>query len=323
MGDADQTDGALPERVRRSAADVAARASLVRVDEHALDRLVAAHHWSEPEPFPEEAWSGPEEHVVAGVLWWNAVNFGSGWFPLVAKRPGLSGARSLATNWQRWVGAHGMPAAGALSEIDRSRVAEVFGQDADGPATELLDFFARAWRETARLVLEEFGGNPAALVEDAGRSAATLAETLGALPTWRDEHRWRGTQVPLYKRAQIVASQLAATLHGNGLGAFDDLDRLTCFADNLVPHVLRHHGVLDVDGGLASRIDRGDLLQSGEPGEVELRASAVHAVEVLVQRLRERDETVTPARIDHLLWQRGQDPAIKARPRHRCRCSFY
>ena len=38
-----------------------------------------------------------------------------------------------------------------------------------------------------------------------------------------------------YKRAQIVASDLALA----GVAEFDDLDRLTIFADNLVPHVLR------------------------------------------------------------------------------------
>ncbi len=37
-----------------------------------------------------------------------------------------------------------------------------------------------------------------------------------------------------YKRAQIVASDLALA----GVARFADLDRLTIFADNLVPHVL-------------------------------------------------------------------------------------
>jgi len=32
---------------------------------------------------------------------------------------------------------------------------------------------------------------------------------------------------------------------------------------------------------------------------------------------------VTSARLDYLLWHRGQDPAYKAHPRHRARSIFY
>jgi hypothetical protein len=33
--------------------------------------------------------------------------------------------------------------------------------------------------------------------------------------------------------------------------------------------------------------------------------------------------TVTPQRLDYLLWSRGQSPSIKAEPRHRARSVFY
>ena len=54
-----------------------------------------------------------------------------------------------------------------------------------------------------------------------------------------------------YKRAQIAASDLAL----GGVAEFGDLDALTIFADNLVPHVLRCEGVLVYDEGLAAHID--------------------------------------------------------------------
>jgi hypothetical protein len=44
----------------------------------------------------------------------------------------------------------------------------------------------------------------------------------------------------------------------------------------------------------------------------------VHACELLSARLG------VPARVlDMWLWTRGQDPALKARPRHRCRTVYY
>ncbi|MEA2301616.1 MAG: hypothetical protein QOE44_2151, partial [Solirubrobacteraceae bacterium] len=52
--------------------------------------------------------------------------------------------------------------------------------------------------------------------------------------------------------------------------------------------------------------------------EREIRACAVHACELLARRVG-----VAPRVLDGWLWNRGQAPAYKARPRHRCRCVWY
>ena len=78
-----------------------------------------------------------------------------------------------------------------------------------------------------------------------------------------------------YKRAQIVASDLALA----GLAEFSDLDRLTIFADNLVPHVLRVDGVLRYHPDLAARIDAGELIPPGPrgAGDPRLRPARLRA----------------------------------------------
>jgi len=316
----DRVSVPLPERVRAACADLAARAQLVRIDEAALDRVAGSLDPSPPEPFEEERWTGPPEARAMAVLAWNAVNFGSGWFPHVAKRPGRSGARTLATRWHEHCDRHGVPDAGWLARVTVPEVAELFAQPAQGEVLGLLGAFAVAWRELGQHLLEHHDGSAAGLVDAAGGSGAALAEELASLPSWDDRLRLDELEVPLYKRAQIVVSHLASS----DLGDFDDLDRLTAFADNLVPHVLKVHGVLVVDPSLDQRIERGELLASGERGEVELRAVGVHAVELLVERLRAAGhDHVTASGVDHRLWQAGQDPAVKARPRHRCRCTYY
>jgi hypothetical protein len=129
--------------------------------------------------------------------------------------------------------------------------------------------------------------------------------------------------VPFYKRAQITAADLARVFAGEGPGAFDDLDALTLFADNLVPHVLRCHGVLVYSDDLAARIDAESLLAAGSRPEVEIRAVAVEAVERLVVRLADQGRKTTAHALDGRLWNAGQAAWIKARPRHRTRCSYY
>ena len=314
----------LPERVRRGAEAVSARSELVRIDITALDRLAGAIDPAPPEPYPEERWSGEVEDRVMAVVAWNAVNFGSGWFPHVHKVPGRSGARTLGARWHDHCERHGVPDAGWLARVDVATVADVFLQPLDTEVRGLLDAFSTAWNELGSHLLEHHAGSASAMVAAAGGRGAVLAEELAALPCWDDRHRLDDIEVPLYKRAQIVVSHLAGVLAGTELGPFVDVDDLTAFADNLVPHVLKMAGVLIVDRELDARIDREDRLVSGERGEVELRAVAVHAVELLVQRLRHAGHAgVTAAAVDHRLWRMGQDPAVKARPRHRCRCTFY
>lgn len=308
----------LLDRIRAACAGVTGRAEHVTIDEAALSRL-AGELGPPPALLPEERPVGvDDEDVARQVLAWNAVNFGSGWFPLLRKRTGLSGARTLASALADHVAAHGAPSADWLASADAARCAELFGQPHPGPVDELLDLFARAWRDLGTLLADGHGGSAAALVASCGGSAARLTATLGSMPLARDVSEHGGQAVPLLKRAQITASHLAQATGGEGVGHFDDLDQLTAFADNLVPHTLRVAGVLRYDDGLAARIAAGELLTAGEQAEVEIRACGVHAVELLAAAVGQ-----PPAAVDQQLWQRGQSPEVKASPRHRCRCSWY
>ena len=308
----------LFDRIRAACAGVAARAGQVTVDVDAAARL-AAELGPQPTLLPEERPVGADEEDVAlQVLAWNSVNFGSGWFPLLAKRPGLSGARTLATALADHVAAHGAPTAAWLAEADAARCAEVFGQPYPGPVDDLLELYARAWRDLAALLADGHDGSAATLIHACGRSAARLAATLATMPLARDVPSYDGEAVPLLKRAQIAASHLAQATGGRGVGQFDDIDRLTAFADNLVPHTLRMAGVLRYDDGLAGRIAAGELLEAGEPAEVEIRACGVHAVELVAAAAGQ-----SPAAVDQQLWQRGQSAGVKAQPRHRCRTTWY
>lgn len=310
------------DRIRTRCAAVAERAVHVDIDLGALHRLAASLAPEEPPLLPEERPTGDADAMAAEVVVWNAVNFGSGWFPELRKRDGLSGARSLAEALADHVAASGVPSAAALAEADAVFCAEVFGQPHPGPVDELLDLFARAWRDLGTLLTDHFDGSAAELVRSAGGSASTLVATLGSMPLAHDVVRYGDgpgeIEVPFYKRAQITVSHLARVFDGEGLGRFDDVAQLTAFADNLVPHVLRMSGVLVYDEKLAAHIEDLDLLDSGSAPEVEIRACGLHAVEML-----SRASGLSAAAIDHQLWQRGQDPDIKAVPRHRCRCSWY
>ena len=173
------------------------------------------------------------------------------------------------------------------------------------------------------LLSAHYEGSAVEMIRSAGGSAERLARTLTEMPLFRDVHEYDGLTVPIYKRAQITPADLSLALADHELGRFSDLHQLTIFADNLVPHVLRVDGVLEYEDSLARRIDHQRPIEAGSPEEIEIRAVAIHAVELVVSALRGLGREVRAMDVDYLLWNRGQQPAYKARPRHRARSVYY
>jgi Potential Queuosine, Q, salvage protein family len=337
----------IPSAVRRACAEVAAQSSWVHLDEDRLARYAVELAADGPEPAgadegegegegeDDDPWSidvdSSDEDRIGLVLALSAINFGSGYHPVVAKRPGLSGARTMAAGLRDWAAASAITAM-RLVELTPADAHDVFQQPpGDDDIAELMALFATALNDLGDLILARHDGSFTAFVAAADGRAAILIRQLDALPYFRDVATYRGRPVPFYKRAQLAVSDLDHAFGavpperrraGHLVGAFD-VDQLTAFADNLVPHVLRIDGVLRYEPSLTARIDAGILLPSGSEEEVEIRALGVHAVERLCAQLDALGAPTRPCALDQILWWRGRLPRYKAVPRHRTRTYFY
>ena len=317
--------------LREACAEVASRARFVEIAEDRLGELALEFGGRTPDPDlfdPAHHQLGSPEETLAYVITLDAINFGSGWFPHLAKRPGCSGYLSLAQALREHFEAHGPLQPSVLRGISARECAALLGQSLTPPIDTLMGHFARAWQQLGDWLLSRFRGDFFALVAEANSQVERMISLLAEMPMYRDEALYDGLRVPFYKRGQITCSDLSLAFEGQGPGHFDDLDRLTLFADNLVPHVLRFEGVLRYDPDLLQRIEAGALIESGSAEEVEIRAVALHAVESMVSRLHDEASrsnvfTLTAQQLDTLLWNRGQSPQIKAQPRHRTRSLFY
>jgi len=109
----------------------------------------------------------------------------------------------------------------------------------------------------------------------------------------------------LLKRAQIFVHDLAIAGAERGLFEITGLDRLTVFADNMLPYVLETNGVLRYDPDLSRRIGAGELLEPGSRAEIELRAVTVHACELLRRALVANGYAITARDLDFALWNCG------------------
>lgn len=285
------------EDIRIACRAVVAGSEWVRIDDDLLRRIAPGQP-----PLLDPAshfLDGPPEAVATYVLALDAVNFGSGWFAELDRRPGGFDYEHVAGALAERFRAEGPLTAAALRALEAEEVGGLFGLK---PGHALTGHFTAALRE-----LGGFLGDCGALevIAEAGGSAERLAAGLiTGMPLWRD---------PLAKRAQLAASDLALA----GVADFSDLHALTIFADNLVPHVLRRDGALVLEPGFERHLDAGLPLEPGRR-ELELRAAAVVAGERLARHLG-----VTERDLDGMLWQRGQAALYADPPAHRCRTTAY
>ena len=309
-----EAEGSVPDRVRAACARVARAARHVAIDEAAIADYAAGLASAVPvsaDPYPEVL--GDRELRAAVVICLDAINFGSGWWPTIRKREGHSGYATIAAGLTERFQAHGAWSTAELAELTPAAIAAALGQDREHA---LMADYAAALRNVGERVAAGHGGSFEAAVDAAGGSAAAFADQLAGWESFADVSTYDDQPVPFFKRAQIAAADLDRA----GVAKFPDVHRLTAFGDNLVPHVLRVDGVLRLDPGLTAAIDAGELLVHGSPEEVELRACAVHAVELLSTAT---DGALSPAEIDAALWNRGATPRCKSIPRPRSRNTAY
>jgi hypothetical protein len=307
------------DELRRACAEVARRSRSVCIDRAAIPAYTAALLERLPRgaagPAPPAAERG--EDVAAFWLTLDAINFGSGWFPELRKRDGRSGYNTIALYWRERHEAHGPFSADQLTTLDAIDVARLLGQD---PGHELMGLYAASLNDLGDRLARGYDGRFLGPVDAAGGSGVSLARTLGTWACFADVSAYEELTVPFLKRAQIAAADLQRA----GAARFGDLAGLTIFADNLVPHVLRLDGVLRFEGELLRRISSEQLIEHDSAEEVEIRACALHAVELIVSSAVDSgDRDATAAAIDQVLWNRGQLPRYKSVPRHRSRCTAY
>ncbi len=270
----------LTDEVRRHCAAVAASARHVRIDPDAEIELGGIAGLDEQLHFLE----GAPEDVARYVLILDAINFGSGWFGELDTT-----TDALTERLTAHARAEGPWTEPQLRTLDARAVADTLGLD---PAHRLTRLYAEALNHLGQFLPVELGDR-----------AEALAERLTEMPFFAD--------TGFYKRAQIAANDL----HLAGVVTYPDIDRLTIFADNLVPHVLRLDGVLHYSDELAERIDAGIELPAGGEHEREVRACAVHACEAIARRAG-----VPAATLDNWLWNRGNE--LGGRP-HVTRTVYY
>jgi hypothetical protein len=300
----------------------------VSIDQAAVEQLAARLAERQAEPPPWRVWPhwwDDSEQAATYVLVLDALNFsfwGEPRWRVSYQGQTLNGYWALAASLRRAIERGELILdADFLAGIDEAAVRQIFAGEAEIP---LLSKRVANLREVGQ-GLQATAGSFAPIVAAAARSGqALVADVVRRFPSFDDVTTYASEEVRFYKRAQILISDLYGIYEGRGLGAFDDLDRLTAFADYKIPQVLREAGILVYTPALAEVVDRQQEIPPGDPREVEIRAATIWGCELLRLALAERHDrpTIRVFEVDWLLWSDAQDHEI-ARPYHRTRTIFY
>lgn len=314
------------DQIRDGYRFVAARSSHVkirddRLKEYALSLQPAApdntldsvHHFTSTDP----------ETLAAYILTLEAVNFGSGFEDaLIAEGwPQIDNSiyYTVSSAVKRSFETHGPWNADILRRVNVTDMHDIFLLPQGRMGQAVAAMFASSLNEMGSFIAEECDGRFMGLIEEANGFAARFVTRIGQLPCFQDIANYHGRDIPVFKRAQHAAASLNVAFGRLGRPLFGDIGRLTIFADNGIPLVLRVDGVLELTPDLQRKIETGAFLAAGSEEEIELRCCAAEAMERLaaIKDMRVLD-------LDYLIWHRSvEDPRYKALKPHRTITRFY
>lgn len=219
------------------------------------------------------------------------------------------------------------------STLSEETLAAIFRSDT-ATVMPLLKERLAALHEAGQVLVEKYDGSFVNMMKKSNKSAITLLQMVVAeFSSYRDEADYMDKRVACYKRAQILIADVWACCEGQGLGAFNDIDSITMFADYRIPQVLVWLGALQYSDTLNETLAKGTMFDSGDRLEVEIRGCSIWAVELIVEEVRKSltSKKLDPAvmvnaiLVDHYLWDYRRDHAAETDhiPIHKIRCIYY
>ena len=197
---------------------------------------------------------------------------------------------------------------GFLAELDRNDLAGVFSGNIEIP---MIDERVEILNEAGRTLREHYGGAAHRFVADCAPAMyaggdGLMERLVVEFPRFNDVSIHDGHEVQLHKLAQLWLWQLHMSLAAGGTLAVADLDRMTAFADYIVPVALRLMGITSYTPELEAAINRGDHIPRDSAEEVEIRAHTLYATALLtdaINHLRPAELALVVPQLDFRLWR--------------------
>ena len=194
-----------------------------------------------------------------------------------------------------------------LAQLTRPQMEEIFAANIELP---MLDEKTQILREVGEVLAQKYRGRFHNFVRscsprlyDGGNG---LVERLaGEFARFDDVSDYGGQMVKFYKLPQLSLWFLYLSLGKTGFFRIEDLERMTAFADYIVPAAFRLLGITSYSEALENAIQSHQIIARDSTWEVEIRAHCIYASALLaeeINRLRPADNQILVPQIDYRLW---------------------
>jgi hypothetical protein len=195
-----------------------------------------------------------------------------------------------------------------LAKVTRKDLESVFAGTIEMP---MLDERVVLFNEVGRVLVEKYQGRYSNFVRScAPRLYADgdgLLERLTTeFPRFRDVSIYQGSEVHIYKLAQLGIWGMHLALSPRGAWKLEDAEKLSAFADYIVPVGLRVMGIFEYAPELEQQINGLVEVERDSAAEIELRASSIYVIAKLTEEINKRRPGMDPLlqpQVDFRFWK--------------------
>ena len=194
-----------------------------------------------------------------------------------------------------------------LSEITRAELDKIFAGNIEMP---MLDEKLAVLHDVGKVLSQKYDGRFHNFVHACSprlydNGNGLIERMVKEFPRFDDVSMLDGRETKFYKLAQLGIWMLYSTLHRSGKFRLEDPEKMTAFADYIVPVALRLMGITSYSKELEHAINTYQLIPRDSRWEIELRAHCLYSTALLreeINKLRPAGSQVIIPQIDARLW---------------------
>jgi len=194
-----------------------------------------------------------------------------------------------------------------LARITRPEMERIFAANIELP---MLDEKMEIWHQVGAVLAAKYDGRfhnfvkscPARIYDN---GAGLIDRMVKEFPRFNDVSPYDGATIKLYKLPQLGIWFVYSALRKGGEFPLADVEKMTAFADYIVPVALRLLGIVTYSPELEHAINTYQMIPRDSTQEVEIRAHCIYASALLseeVNKLRSKDQQIIIPQIDARLW---------------------
>jgi hypothetical protein len=195
-----------------------------------------------------------------------------------------------------------------LAKVTRKDLESVFSGTIEMP---MLDERVVLFNEVGRVLVEKYQGRYSNFVRSCAprlyaNGDGLLEKLTTEFPRFRDVSMYHGSEVHIFKLAQLGIWGMHLALSPRGAWKLEDADNLTAFADYIVPVGLRVMNIFEYAPELEKQINSLVEVKRDSEAEVELRASSIYVIAKLTEEINKRRPGMEPLlqpQVDFRFWK--------------------